>query len=274
MKRFFLLGLIVVSLLAVTVSPSWSQVTLPEGAVEQAGVGAPGPRLTVGERTYTTEEFVALVAQDASVAWGAFFASIERPFIPPTVITLAAGAYARSGCGVNAGDPAEDANLTPALYCRYGGEVGAQSISATEIIDTAYTFSPVIYLSVPWLEAYAAESGAAPDVALAYRVVREYTHHVQDALDITDHTGAGCCDVSDDQVALVAECFTGVWAFTAYDQGQLDLADIERSQAAAWGADATPVAVFGRETVTGSAEEQREAFVTGYERGRPDSCLE
>lgn len=277
MTRILLTGLFLFSLVAASFAPARAQdgrPDIPAGTVERAGVGDPGPWQMTGDRTYVVDAFIARVVQDASVTWGTFLAGAGKPFVPPTVVTVAAGFYARSSCGINVGDPREDEHLVPALYCQYGGEIGPQSVAASVTSDSVYIFSPVIYLSVPWLVDYAFGSGASPDLALAYRVVREYSNHIEHILGITDHTGAGTTGYTDEQVSLVAECFTGVWAYSAFDQGQLDLDGIGAAQAAAWGNGATPLRLFGRDPVFGTAGQQREAFTAGYESGSPASCLD
>jgi uncharacterized protein len=276
MNRFIRASLLLVLLIIPLNAPaSASQLpdALPEATAEMAPVGASGPRLVVGDRVYTTSEYLGLVVQDASVMWGTLFAAWERPFVPPTVVLVEAGAYARSGCGINAGDPRENERLVPVLYCRYGGATGAHGLDATGMAETGYVFSPVLYFSVPALEAWVETSGSEPEVALAYRVVREYAYHIQHLLGITDHTGGGCCDLSDEQVELVAECFAGVWAFSAYDQGQLDSARVEAVQGPAWDDHAATLRVFGREGAYGSADQRLEAFLSGYENGNPSACL-
>lgn len=246
---------------------------LPEATAEMAPVGAAGPQLVVGDRVYTTPEYIGLVVQDASVMWGTLFAAWERPFVPPTVVLVEEGAYARSGCGINAGDPDEHERLVPVLYCRYGGATGALGLDEVDEAETGYVFSPVLYFSVPALEAWSQASGGEPDVALAYRVVREYAYHIQHLLGITDHTGGGCCNLEDQQVELVAECFAGVWAFSAYDQGQLDTTSVEAVQGPAWADHAATLRVFGREGAYGSPDQRLDAFLAGYESGNPSACL-
>ncbi len=276
MTRILLTALVLFTLASAwfsTISAQEARPDVPEGAVERAGVGDPGPRPETGDRTDTADAFIAMVVQDASVTWGTFLAGAGYPFVPPTVVTVAAGYYARSSCGINAGDPRESDSLTPALYCQYGGELGGQKLASSEVSDSVYIFSPVIYLSVPWLETYATDSSDAPDVALAYRVVREYSNHIEHILGVTDHTGGGSAGYSDEQVSLVAECFTGVWAYSTYDRGQLDLAAIGSAQESAWGPDAAPLAVFGRDASYGTSDQRMEAFTTGYDSGSPAACL-
>lgn len=276
MKRRVLSLVLLLPILLAMASGAASDLppVMPEATVEMAAVGEPGPRLVAGERTYTTVEFIAIVVQDANLAWARLFEVWERSFVPPTVVTVGEGGYARSSCGINVGDPRDDENLTPILFCQYGGEVGTQLLDSSVIAETTAIFTPVVYLSVPWLEAYAEESGTDADVALAYRVTREYSHHVQYLLGYIDHTGGGCCDTSDEHVALLAECYTGVWANSAYDRGHLDLASVSSAQDAAWGDDATPLRMFGRTAEFGDAQQRMDAFTAGYESGSPATCLD
>lgn len=277
MKRLVLSAFLLLPIffsLTSTAGASQPPEVLPEATAEWPGVGEPGPRLMAGERAYTTTEFIAVVVQDANIMWTGLFETWDRVFVPPTVVTIGEGAYARSSCGMNTGDPREDEKLVPALFCQYGGEVGTQLIDSSEVAETIYIYSPVIYLSAPWLEGYAAESGAEADVALAYRVMREYVHHVEYLLGYIDHTGGGAGDLDDAQVAVMSECFTGVWASSAYDRGYLDLDAIGSAQSAAWGEDAIPMRTFGREWVAVDSQQLLDAFTTGYETRSPAACLD
>lgn len=248
-------------------------VSVPEAMAEAANVGETGPRLDTGARPFSTDEFIAIVIQDTTVMWATLFQAWELAFVPPTVVTIEQGSYARSSCGVNVGDPQERERLTPILYCQYGGELGTQRVSGSLVYENEFTFEPVIYVSVPWLEAYGRASDAPPDIAVAYRLVHEYTHHIEHVLGYIDHTGGGCCGYTDEQVELWAECLTGVWAYSAYDRGNLAEADIRASQTAAWDISENVPEEFGRHNEYGTPEQRIEAFMLGYEGGDAGACL-
>lgn len=275
MKRAFFTLLLVPALLlsSLTAAAQDPPTSLPEATAETANVGETGPQLETGGTSYSMEEFVGIVMQDTTVMWAGLFEVWGRPFVPPTFVTVEAGSYARSSCGINVGDPEENLNLTPALYCQYGGELGTQALDSSQIFENEFEFAPVIYLSLPWLENYGLASGTSGEVAISYRVVHEYSHHIQRLLGYIDHTGGGCCGYSDEQVELWAECLTGVWAHSAYDKGQLDSANIDAAQNAAWGEDADPLEEFGRDGSYGTQEQRSRLFMTGYESGNAGACF-
>lgn len=246
---------------------------VPQSTVEMAGVGESGPAFKSGSENLSTTDFINMVVQDANATWGDVFQSWGGSYVPPTVITVGAGAYARSGCGINAGDPSEDESLSPALYCRYGGELGTQLVGPHAIFDTRVTYEPVIYLSIPWLEQQIAIGAPNADFAVAYVVTYELSYHVQNLLEYTDHTGGGSGELSDMQVELTAECLTGVWAYSAYDRGYLAEADVQAVQDALWGGDTMVPEQFGLEREHGTSDERLMAFMSGYASGNPAECL-
>lgn len=276
MKRLVLSFLLLVPFLMTVSSTASAQAEIepwPEATAEMAGVGEAGPRLDTGGHILSTSEFISAVVQDASVTWTSVFAAAGRSWVPPTVVMVEAGSYARSSCGINIGDPAEDAYLTPMLYCQYGGETGVQRLEYSEVLETRYIYSPVVYVSIPWVEGFARASGAPADMAIAYRVMHEYSHHVARALGITDHRGDATGGLTGAQAELATECLSGVWAWSTFDQGQLDTTDVEAVQRTAWGEDALRMEEFGREGEYGTAAEQLDAFMVGYAGGNPGACL-
>ena len=276
MKRIFLAILLIAPFL-MTVSPSAfarsDMEPWPEATAEMAGVGEAGPRLDSGGHILSTSEFVSKVVQDASVTWTRVFGAAGRTFVPPTLVLVEAGSYARSSCGINIGDPAEDDYLTPMLYCQYGGEMGVQRLQYSEVLATRYIYHPAIFVSIPWVEGFARASGVPAEMAISYRVMHEYSHHVARALGVTDHRGNATDGLTGAQAELAMECFSGVWAWSTYDQGKLDPADVEAMQLAAWGEDAPVMEQFGGDGEHGTAAEQLDAFMAGYESGNPGACL-
>ena len=146
MKRLVLSVLLLLPFLMTIASPAAAQGGIepwPEATAEMAGVGEAGPRFDTGGHILSTSEFIAKVVQDASVTWTAAFEAAGRPFVPPTVVIIEAGSYARSSCGINVGDPAEDDHLTPML-----DTVGAETFAFLEN-----------YRPLPLLPPIPAESG-------------------------------------------------------------------------------------------------------------------
>lgn len=272
-----LLSLIVVMMLLFPVFGVTAQGVpspVPQATAEAAHVGQTGPGFPRKGQPPGTTEFVEMVIQDINVTWASLFQSWQYSYVPPTYVLVGPGAYARSSCGINAGNPMETPSLNPALYCIYGGELGTQVIGSSDIFETQVMYSPVIYLSIPWLEDSASTNASNADFAVAYRVGHEVAHHIEYLLGYIDYTGGGCCGYTDEQLDLWADCLTGVWAYSAYDQGQLAKSHVEEAQAAARGTGVELPEEFGREADHPNPQQRLLAFMTGYESGNASLCVQ
>jgi predicted metalloprotease len=126
---------------------------------------------------------------------------------------------------------------------------------------------------------------AAPgDFAQAYVIAHEYGHHVQNLLGILPEVSRrqrenpGEANELSVKLELQADCFAGVWAHSAYEEGQLEEGDLEEGlqAASAVGDDRIQQAATGRidpDSFThGSSEQRRNWFLRGFEEGDPAAC--
>ncbi len=142
----------------------------------------------------------------------------------------------------------------------------------------------LVYFDLEFLQQLQQQFGATGDLAAQYIVAHEYGHHVQNLLGIsTEVNRASAEDPSNANrysvaLELQADCFAGVWAHDAEQQGQLDPGEIDEAinAASAVGDDRIQQQTQGRVTpenwTHGSSEQRVSWFRRGFESGDPNRC--
>ena len=168
--------------------------------------------------------------------------SVNYEFFPPRSVRL-------SGCGIAAGADA-------AFYC-----------PADDTIYVSQQFAADLYEGV--VDGLPGESAgygrAAGDFAVAYVLAHEYAHNLQQELGIFDNR----VGPSARPFELQADCWSGTWANSVYEQGDLAQADLDEILNAALAVGDFDV---GNEAHHGTPEERREAVLTGFRSGDPSVC--
>jgi predicted metalloprotease len=199
-------------------------------------------------------EFMGYVLDDANDLWADTFARSGQEYTPTTLVLFEEGTI--SGCG-----PAS--SQTGPFYCPADRKV---------------------YIDLDFFTELRNRFGAPGDFAQAYVLAHEVGHHVQTVTGIEgqvrqlqqqDPSRRNDLSVA---MELQADCLAGIWAQSAYEQGDLDPGDIEEGlgAAAAVGDDriqsSAGVDVNPETWTHGSAEQRMQWFQRGYDTGDPAAC--
>jgi len=224
------------------------------GATPQSGGGgrgldgAPDPDAQL-------KEFVTFVVEDVQASWQEQFAAAGQQYQVTTLVLFEDGVQT-GGCG-------SATSATGPFYCPADSKV---------------------YLDLGFFRELASRFGAPGDFAQAYVIAHEFGHHVQNVLGVNERVRRAQQRDPDDanelsvRLELQADCFAGVWAYSAYEEGLLEEGDLEEGigAAAAVGDDRIQREATGRvnpESFThGTSEQRMEWFQKGYRSGSPDTC--
>ncbi len=142
----------------------------------------------------------------------------------------------------------------------------------------------LVYLDLDFFQELHKRFGAPGDFAQAYVIAHEIGHHVQTLLGTSQAArkeGQRDPDKANElsiRVELQADCYAGVWGYSAAKRGLLDAGDLEEAltAAAAIGDDRLQEQAGGtidQDTWThGSSEQRQRWFKRGFDSGDPDSC--
>jgi predicted metalloprotease len=178
------------------------------------------------------------------------------------------------------GVPYERAKLV--LY-RGGVETGCGSASSA--VGPFYCPADQrVYLDLGFYGDMASQLGANGDFAWAYVIAHELGHHVQRQLGTSDEVRRLSSQDPDQtnelsvRLELQADCYSGVWAQSVYEAGDLEEGDVEEATtaAAAVGDDRLQRRSTGQvdpDSFThGTSEQRTRWFEKGRESGEPGAC--
>jgi predicted metalloprotease len=136
-----------------------------------------------------------------------------------------------------------------------------------------------VYLDLGFFRELRTRFGAPGDFAQAYVLAHELGHHVQNLLGIESQVQS---QQDDDpsrrndlsvRLELQADCLAGVWAFSAYQRGELEPGDLDEGLAAAAAVGDDRLGARSSEQWThGSSALRTKWFSRGYETGTAGSC--
>lgn len=216
---------------------------------QSAPADARGPRYAGSKGVKTIDDFMTKVMKELNAFWQAALDGSSVLYEAP------AYHWFDGSVSTNCGPATSDMG---AFYCPLRGAV---------------TKRLVIYAPRDWMygEIYTKFDDSA-DFAVASVLAHEMGHHLQRLIGLIQSTGDKCCGLLSINTELHADCLSGVWAHSAYGQGQLEQGDIEEALRAA--ADAQdPPGTDPRDPVAHGTAQQRTAFFRlGFDSGQGEQC--
>ena len=235
-----------------TGEPTVAQMSVAEGqdvlaeahALPPAPRDAGNPRLR-GSQEMTFEEFVKFVVNDANSMWEQVFANVNATYSAAKPRTFAEPISVTGGCGD------ADPDYGP-FYCDKNQTV-------------YYPVNWVVPVSGRPVQDYG-------DFAVAISIAHEVGHHAQQQLGILEAEQSG--QYTSLQIELQADCFAGLWGYTAFYEGLVESGDIDEALSLRAELGDLPEQPRGGPGAHGTPEERVEAFLTGYDYGEPGRCLD
>jgi len=196
-------------------------------------------------------DFMSYVLDDVQNFWEDTFAGSDREYERAELVLFEAST--QSGCG-----------------------------GATENIGPHYCPPDQrVYIDLAFFRELRDRYGAPGDFAQAYVLAHEIGHHVQHLLGFDRRVNEASAEDRNEmsiRLELQADCFSGVWAFTVFQAGDLQEGDLEEGLGAAEAVGDDRLQKQGggqvnQETWThGSSEQRMRWFRAGFEDGDPNSC--
>lgn len=196
----------------------------------------------------TIDTFMTAVLQNVHEYWSATLASAGLPEPSVSHRWPGPGQQVLTACRDENGDQRATDDAT-AAYCPADDTIYVSTVFAFNARSGVYAAHP--------------EASAVPgDFAVAYAIAHEYGHNVQHELGVSTAMDTW-------KRELQADCLAGTWANSAYYQGILDPGDIQEGIAAA---DLLGDYNFESAGHHGTPAQRVDAFLHGYNQGKPASC--
>ncbi len=199
-------------------------------------------------------EFLKFVTTDVNDHWEQYFASSDQQYKRAPLVLFEGQTNTACGVGTEASGP---------FYC---------------------PADQMAYLDVGFFEELHQRFGAPGDFATAYVIAHEIAHHIQTLTGVSERVQSesqrnkGDANELSVRQELQADCFAGVWGYSANQRGILEAGDLEEAltAAAAIGDDRIQKQSgqgVNPETWThGSGEQRTKWFRKGFDTGDPNQC--
>lgn len=253
----------------------------PEATMEvpAAPAGLAPPESDVGESGdygYTVTEYVDFVVENADRVWTQWFEAngYREPYVAVALIGPSDPPF-RSDCRDldGTGTLVVGTDFPNAFYCPLDEMV----VDGTERTDEGALILPVMSLRKVWTgDIVGRQSAVAGDFGAAMIVAHEFGHHVQHEWAqqynaLQRQAGQPVVASPNGKWAeLIADCFAGVWANSAYHQGLLEQGDFTEGVAAMEAVGDRGVSAMPH----GTPVERGLAVQHGYRTGDPAECAE
>lgn len=142
----------------------------------------------------------------------------------------------------------------------------------------------MVYLDLGFFEELHTRFGAPGDFAQAYVIAHEVGHHVQVLTGMSQQVqqetvrNPGKANELSVRLELQADCYAGVWGYSAASRGVLDPGDLDEALLAASAIGDDRLQREAREGVDqdtwrhGSSEQRQRWFKSGFDSGNPNRC--
>jgi predicted metalloprotease len=249
--RIGLGGVLVLLVLSLIFKQNLFQLLDPNAAGSAPAVGAPA-QSSASEDTLV--RFVSFVLDSAQSMWAQTVPSVGVQYRRAKVVLFRDAIQSACGYAETASGP---------FYCPGDHKV---------------------YIDLGFYQELKDRYGAPGDFAQAYVLAHEIGHHVQSQLGTeaqvrsAQRSRPSLVNELSVRLELQADCYAGVWAYTADRQGILEVGDVEEglNAAAAVGDDRLQRQSSGSvnpESFThGSSAQRANWFRRGYTGGQPDAC--
>ncbi|MEL6703759.1 MAG: neutral zinc metallopeptidase [Bacteroidota bacterium] len=245
-------GTLIVVLIAVLLGADLQSILgLVGGAQQQAQVDQ---QPTATPPSDDAGEFTSVILASTEDIWNQLFRASGYQYAEPRLVLYTD--QVRSACGINGA-------ATGPFYCPADQQV---------------------YIDLSFLRELQ-RLGAPGDFAFAYVVAHEIGHHVQTLTGVSQQVSQAQRRSSQSRanqlsvlLELQADCYAGVWAHYADQDGYIEPGDIEEGmQAAAAIGDDRLARMSGRPIqpdgfTHGTSAQRMQWFRTGYQTGDTDSC--
>ncbi len=186
---------------------------------------------------FTEGEFIQNVVNDLDAYYRDVLSYTDTEYVSPGVVLVGPGQSVRTACG-----PAQGGFW--AFYCPLDQTVYLEEALLDQLQDTA-------------------------DFAAAFVIAHEWAHHIQTILGF-ERTSQPTTwsDVYSIELELMADCFSGVWAYDADARGRLEPDDVEEAMQFTIERLGDPEFIDAYDPQAhGTADERVRFFMNGYDEG-------